>query len=1268
MKSSRLNKNKIWLKLITYIVITTFLSQDIAWASTAISPYTNKSVEDKLSTKSKVIELVNEWNIISLLLAIYDMYEFRVYNGITVKKIDSVETIRRKLRYSLRKNGNLEKYSEYVNRIKDVSLEKDGLIYVKYLEGNSELLLRFYKGDKADGYTVLSESEDIISGYRLQVVVRRKKVNEETGETVRDANRVVEYWPGTDVVKLVRAYKDDGPTLIKAEDYDREGRLIRELWLIHGDGKKGKRVVSAKRRVDDNVKDEVLAKRRYLRSVDGTAFLAVEVEVKDHINGGTYIEYRDLRGNLLKRREVVLNSELLKIENGKFIYRVTNNRTRKTWLECYNEIGEKNDEDIEYWSGTEIIKKVKIYKIPGVAYRIKEYDEDGNLVRVRDYNVDDTLIREMEPIAVESTGQKNIVSESTFQGNFLERIKGNSTVFGSTVFLIIISGIGFTTAYYPIMGIILAVLLVGISGVIALLGKRSGRNISELLLAILSVIGECYRILGRFIGIISIGLLLMLSPACAPIDSAVDAGDGGEIDDTTITDDKGYSLEHTSITPPYYSNDTDFSICNGRWTILRNQYNPYRAHVEIVDTSNPTARYDIEDFLSGTGGWLAVECPPTEDRIAFLTYAVDLESDDYTTQYFHLYVVDTPDGITDVTSFSLRELTNLLTEKGHDTNIANGIPWIAWYPDGERLAISVGNRIYMINVKEEMIEELLQIGDGYVIQNLTISPDAQWLAYTYYDPDGDSAAQRVGRAAFIAIYDKGLGVFNLNNNTNIFISDPETEAYVTTIDDLHFSPDNMWLAYSLYREDTSSYSVHLHPVDDLSEFALDSDKIGDSSDTLARAKFSVDGRYLIWTQGVDSIRFVIYEIATGTTITTQPYSYLLDDIGIPYIDDYPLSYDSQDPRGRIFLPSISPEGAMVSFVAQVRLEDLISEYYTHLYRIDVYKPKEKQGALIPPILIPLRRRRGDPRKIFGTKIRRLNNALARLRKKGYNELKDITMGLSTGLTGVLGEVDLNKAWPPSPKRDAMIGYLRRAGLYHILNQLNVSTGLNSTGEEFLRKNNQGTRIYYDVSALVERDSNNNLTARIGGWNHFINKIQEINRKREAEEQLEIVLVTPWDRKTTVNAFYSLFDAEIVPHTNGNLPKGVSDIISIEALDESIKSSTLPTTGITTDAGTPFARIFSGRPILAMPNGCLSLLEQTAIVHSMATIKEPQDVMAMPMLENLFHLYKSLVPELGKGDLFRYENGILYFILPPICRDLIQKLNESVTTKITEQYA
>lgn len=198
MKSPRLNKNKIWPKLITYIVITTFLSQNIAWAR-GISSYTNQNIENKLSANTKVSELVNEWNILSLMLAIYDMYGFGEYNRITVNKIDSAEEIRRRLRNNLIKNDNLGKYREYVDRIKDVSLGEDGLIYVKYLEGDSELLLRFYRGDKVDDYTVLSESEDIINGYKLQVVIddKRKDFEEEMGKIVRDGNREVEYRPGT---------------------------------------------------------------------------------------------------------------------------------------------------------------------------------------------------------------------------------------------------------------------------------------------------------------------------------------------------------------------------------------------------------------------------------------------------------------------------------------------------------------------------------------------------------------------------------------------------------------------------------------------------------------------------------------------------------------------------------------------------------------------------------------------------------------------------------------------------------------------------------------------------------------------------------------------------------------------------------------------------------------------------------------------------------------------------------------------------------------
>lgn len=113
--------------------------------------------------KSQLENIVNEWKAISLILAIYDMYGFREHGRITGEEIDSTERIKEALRDRLGESG-------YLDNMRKIYLGEDRLIYVRYLLNGSEVLLRLAPEDLKDGYRVIWQGEDIVNGFKLQIV------------------------------------------------------------------------------------------------------------------------------------------------------------------------------------------------------------------------------------------------------------------------------------------------------------------------------------------------------------------------------------------------------------------------------------------------------------------------------------------------------------------------------------------------------------------------------------------------------------------------------------------------------------------------------------------------------------------------------------------------------------------------------------------------------------------------------------------------------------------------------------------------------------------------------------------------------------------------------------------------------------------------------------------------------------------------------------------------------------------------------------------
>ena len=290
------------------------------------------------------------------------------------------------------------------------------------------------------------------------------------------------------------------------------------------------------------------------------------------------------------------------------------------------------------------------------------------------------------------------------------------------------------------------------------------------------------------------------------------------------------------------------------------------------------------------------------------------------------------------------------------------------------------------------------------------------------------------------------------------------------------------------------------------------------------------------------------------------------------------------------------------------------------------------------------------------------------------ELCDMAMGMrdSTSLAEGLvrrGLAVVNKFWSEiNPGMSQVTDYLRRAGMYSTVNQLNVCEALNNTAGEVLSGNRKPLRMFYDVNSLLEMDGDGRLRAGIGGWNQFINEMRQYSN-------LEVVLVSPWDRDVTLRAFYSLYDAEIARESGRDMLVGVSDIISAAALSAQVKhcqDEGILVGGITDERGEGiFTSALEGAALLVAPHGCVSLLSQTAVVHSMAMTDEElteELILQLPIVAGIMQIYRDLDPTGNVADVFSYRNGILYFNLPPIDANLLEQLNDAVMAQIAEEYA
>lgn len=307
-------------------------------------------------------------------------------------------------------------------------------------------------------------------------------------------------------------------------------------------------------------------------------------------------------------------------------------------------------------------------------------------------------------------------------------------------------------------------------------------------------------------------------------------------------------------------------------------------------------------------------------------------------------------------------------------------------------------------------------------------------------------------------------------------------------------------------------------------------------------------------------------------------------------------------------------------------------------------------------------------------------------------LMDLTIGLPSSrmaqleletpiVAGILKDNPTVKLWHGNRATiKEVTGYIRRISGYRDFSRLSICNKLNTAGEQQLKQNQAGLKIYYDVSALMEMDSQGNLKAKTSGWNELVRLLGEVNKEKKPEDRMEIALVSPWDRETTLRAFYSIFDASIVCGREGNTIEGVSEIISTKDGDEVLRRSVSQTkkliAGITVNEQTVLANNLRGRAILANPYGSLSLIEQTTIIQALAEKRKEAllsegDILEIPIIQIIFEQYRNLLEGIYPIELkniFVLRNGILYFNLPPVCMDILEQLNDSVTTKISERYA
>jgi signal transduction histidine kinase len=157
-RQHKFTKNKKF-KLFVVIIVLSFLCQNIAWANNKV-PFQHERNGYTLSYQSMINQVARESNIISLILAIYNMHGFRE-GGISAKKANSIEQIKKKLK---------RQYTGIVENIEDVFIE-EGLIYIRYRLNNKSLLFRLARGkSKGDKYKVVYEYRLIRSGYSLQIV------------------------------------------------------------------------------------------------------------------------------------------------------------------------------------------------------------------------------------------------------------------------------------------------------------------------------------------------------------------------------------------------------------------------------------------------------------------------------------------------------------------------------------------------------------------------------------------------------------------------------------------------------------------------------------------------------------------------------------------------------------------------------------------------------------------------------------------------------------------------------------------------------------------------------------------------------------------------------------------------------------------------------------------------------------------------------------------------------------------------------------------
>jgi superfamily I DNA and/or RNA helicase len=152
----------IYRKVITWFLVVVFCFTNVQ-TSFAVKNSVDKNC---LAQNTQIANISNEWQLVSLVLAVYDMYGFSDFGKVTTTEIDSTERIKEALREKLQD----KKYKIQINFISNISLGDDGLIYIDYLLNGEEVILRLAPDALQDGFRILSDGEDVINGYKLQVL------------------------------------------------------------------------------------------------------------------------------------------------------------------------------------------------------------------------------------------------------------------------------------------------------------------------------------------------------------------------------------------------------------------------------------------------------------------------------------------------------------------------------------------------------------------------------------------------------------------------------------------------------------------------------------------------------------------------------------------------------------------------------------------------------------------------------------------------------------------------------------------------------------------------------------------------------------------------------------------------------------------------------------------------------------------------------------------------------------------------------------------